>query len=66
MNIGAFALYTSLGAGIWSTVLTLLGYFIGGNELLIKQYLQYLSVGVIIFVILAITAYWQWQQRHGK
>jgi membrane protein DedA with SNARE-associated domain len=66
MNIGAFALYTSLGAGIWSTVLTLLGYFIGGNELLIKQYLQYLSVGLIIFSILAIVGYWQWQRRNGQ
>ncbi len=66
MNIGAFALYTSLGAGIWSTVLTLLGYFIGGNEHLLNQYLQYLSVGLIIFCILAIAAYWQWQRRNGK
>lgn len=66
MNLAAFALYTCLGAGIWSSVLTLLGYFIGGNELLIKEYLQYLTVGLIIFVILAITAYWQWQQRRSK
>lgn len=66
MNLAAFALYTCLGAGIWSSVLTLLGYFIGGNELLIKEYLQYLTVGLIIFVILAITAYWQWQQRKTK
>lgn len=66
MNLAAFALYTCLGAGIWSSVLALLGYFIGGNELLIKEYLQYLTVGLIIFVILAITAYWQWQQRRSK
>ncbi|MHB1331440.1 MAG: DedA family protein [Sulfuriferula sp.] len=66
MNIVAFALYTSLGAGLWSSVLTLLGYFIGGNELLLKEYLKYLSAGVIIFVVLAITIYWQWQKRNGK
>ncbi|MHB1175028.1 MAG: DedA family protein [Sulfuriferula sp.] len=66
MNIAAFALYTSLGAGLWSSVLTLLGYFIGGNELLLKEYLKYLSAGVIIFVVLAITIYWQWQKRNGK
>ncbi|MHB1246117.1 MAG: DedA family protein [Sulfuriferula sp.] len=66
MNIVAFALYTSLGAGLWSTVLTLLGYFIGGNELLLKEYVKYLSVGVIIFVVLAITIYWQWQKRNNK
>ncbi|MHB1334310.1 MAG: DedA family protein [Sulfuriferula sp.] len=66
MNIVAFALYTSLGAGLWSSVLTLLGYFIGGNELLLKEYLKYLSAGVIIFVVLAITIYWQWQKRNNK
>ncbi|MES2367503.1 MAG: DedA family protein [Pseudomonadota bacterium] len=66
MNIAAFVLYTSLGAGLWSSVLTLLGYFIGGNELLLKEYLKYLSAGVIIFVVLAITIYWQWQKRNGK
>lgn len=66
MNLAAFAIYTCLGAGIWSAILTLLGYFIGGNELLLKEYLQYLTVGVIIFAILAITAYWQWQQRKTR
>lgn len=66
MNIAAFVLYTTLGAGLWSSVLTLLGYFIGGNELLLKEYLKYLSAGVIIFVVLAITVYWQWQKRNDK
>ena len=32
MPLGRFALYTALGAGIWVTVLTLLGYFLGAHE----------------------------------
>ncbi len=32
MSLGRFALYTSLGAGIWVTVLALLGYFLGAHE----------------------------------
>jgi membrane protein DedA with SNARE-associated domain len=32
MPLGRFALYTSLGAGIWVTVLALLGYFLGAHE----------------------------------
>lgn len=32
MNFGIFSLFTFLGAGIWITVLALLGYFFGLNE----------------------------------
>lgn len=28
MKLGSFLLYTTLGAGIWNTILALLGYFI--------------------------------------
>lgn len=66
MNLAMFALYTCLGAGIWSAVLTLLGYFIGGNEALIKQFLPYITGGVVIFAIAAGFLYWRWQRRnHG-
>ncbi len=41
MNIIKFSIYTSLGAGIWVTILALLGYFIGENEALIKEYLSH-------------------------
>lgn len=65
MNLAMFALYTCLGAGIWSAVLTLLGYFIGGNEALIKQSLPYITVGVVIFAIGAGLLYWRWQRRNS-
>jgi len=57
MNPGAFALYTCLGAGLWSLVLTLFGYFLGGNEALIKAYQHHITVGVIAFVALIIGGY---------
>ena len=40
MPLGRFALYTALGAGIWVTVLALLGYFLGANEEKVSQYLH--------------------------
>jgi len=62
MNLGAFAFYTTLGAGLWSLVLTLFGYFLGGNEALIQQYQHHITLGVILFVVLVIGGYW-WRNR---
>lgn len=64
MNPGAFAFYTCLGAGLWSLVLTLFGYFIGGNEALIREYQHHITIGVIAFVALIIGGYVWWQKRH--
>lgn len=63
MNLGAFAFYTSLGAGLWSLVLTLFGYFLGGNEAHIKEYQHLITIGVIAFVALIIGGYAWWQKR---
>lgn len=66
MNLAVFSFYTSLGAGIWVTILALLGYFIGGNELLIREYLRDIIVILAIAIILGITAYWRWQRNNGR
>jgi len=66
MNLAVFSFYTSLGAGIWVTILALLGYFIGGNELLIREYLRAIIVILAVAIILGITAYWRWQRNNGR
>lgn len=60
MNLFVFCIYTSLGAGIWVIILTLLGYFLGGNEALIKEYLH--TIIIIILVLLAILALWYYRR----
>ncbi|PUE65026.1 DedA family protein [Arcobacter caeni] len=60
MNILIFSFYTSLGAGIWVIILTLLGYFLGDNEGLIKEYLHYIII--IILILLAILAFWYYKK----
>lgn len=57
MNRVRFSLYTILGAGIWVTVLTYIGYFIGEKEELIKKYSSQAAVGAIIFALAIILVY---------
>ena len=60
MNLFIFCLYTSLGAGIWVVILTLLGYYLGDNEGLIKEYLRYIIV--VILIALAVLAFWYYKR----
>ncbi len=64
MNTSQFAFYTCLGAGLWSLILTLFGYFLGGNQALLKEYQHFITVGVISFVVLLLGAYIWWKKRH--
>ena len=57
MNLWKFSLYTSLGAGIWVLILTLLGYFIGQNEAMVKEYLQIIIVSILVLLGILIFSY---------
>ena len=57
MNHWKFTLYTLLGAGIWCTVLTWIGYFIGENQELIMKYSRQAVIGVVIFSAVLIAVY---------
>lgn len=48
MNHFKFSLYTLMGAGIWVTILTYIGYFIGENQELIMKYSHQALIGVVI------------------
>ncbi len=63
MNLAAFCFYTSLGAGIWVIILTLLGYYIGENELLIKTYLQYIIITLLILCTIGVLIYLYRQRK---
>ena len=62
MNLAVFCFYTSLGAGIWVIILTLLGFYIGENELLIKTYLRDIILTLLILCTIGIFIYW-YRQR---
>ncbi len=63
MNHLRFSLYTLLGAGIWVTVLTLIGYFIGENQQLIMQYSHQALFIVLICSVILIAVYVRLHRR---
>lgn len=56
MDLKIFSFYTTLGAGTWVTILALIGYFVGANEELAKEYTKEITIGVL--VSLAILVFW--------
>jgi membrane protein DedA with SNARE-associated domain len=62
MNHVKFTLYTLLGAGLWCTILTLIGYAIGENQQLIMQYSHKALLWVVLFSA-ALIAVYIWRQR---
>ncbi|TXH71164.1 MAG: DedA family protein [Thiothrix sp.] len=63
MNFGKFSFYTCLGAALWSLVLILMGYFIGGNEQLIKDNLPIMTAAILGSVAAILVIYYFWQKR---
>lgn len=63
MNLAIFCFYTSLGAGIWSLILVALGYFLGQNEDLLKEYLHWITLALVIGVAFGIVIYVAYQKR---
>lgn len=64
MNHWKFSLYTLLGAGIWVTVLTWIGYFIGKEQALIMKYSHQAVIGVVVFSAVLIAVYvWRHKRK---
>ena len=66
MPLDKFMLHTALGAGIWVTVLALLGYFIGENEALVKEYTHQIVLATLLTIAVAIFLYVLKQKRYLK
>lgn len=63
MNHLRFSLYTLLGAGIWVSVLTWIGYFIGENQELIMRYSHKALIIVLACSALLIAVYIRLHRR---
>ncbi len=59
MNLLSFSIYTTLGAAIWVVILTLLGYYIGDNEALLKEYLSIIIYSLLALIAIAVAIYYK-------
>ncbi len=66
MPLGKFSLYTVLGAGIWVSVLALLGYYLGANETQVAQYLKSATLIAMLFIAGLSLFYWLRQKNKGS
>ncbi len=57
MPILNFIIFTAAGAGMWVTILSLLGYFVGENQELVHQYLHQIVYILIAFCVLVAMIY---------
>ena len=57
MNHIKFSIYTLLGAFIWVSILTWIGFFLGHNEALIMQYSHQAIIGVMAASVVLVTTY---------
>jgi len=63
MNHWKFSLYTLLGAGLWCTVLTYFGYFIGAEQAVIKAHFSKVLLGAAVFSVAVVVGYVLWFRR---
>jgi len=67
MNHLKFSLYTLLGAGLWVTVLSYIGYFIGAHRELILQYSHQALIGAMALSMGIIAVYiWNHRRKNRK
>lgn len=67
MKMSHFLLYTGIGAAVWVTILTFIGYYCGRNLDLIKKYSHICTLGVIVACALIITVYvWLHKRRKAR
>ncbi|MEP7326657.1 MAG: DedA family protein [Gemmatimonadota bacterium] len=74
MNLGKFALFTALGAGIWCAVLTYIGWFVGTHETQLKEIsyqamahdvlIKYILPGLVLLIVGYLI--WHRRRRVGK
>jgi membrane protein DedA with SNARE-associated domain len=63
----SFCLFTTLGAGIWVTILAIMGYYFGQNQELLQRHLKEVSIGLIVVVFIVALLYFKfWGKKFAE
>lgn len=65
MNIWKFCLYTAVGSTLWNGLILALGYFVGANSEVLKNYTSWLDKIILLIFIMAIVILF-WKKRMKK
>ncbi len=61
MNLLRFSFYTALGAGTWTVILALFGYWVGRNQTDLEQawkhYSTWISLGLVVLCVVVVGGY---------
>lgn len=63
MNFFRFSLFTGLGAGLWVTILAVIGYTVGENEELVAQWSKHALFWVLLGCAAVILVYWKLKKK---
>ncbi|MCR4818119.1 MAG: DedA family protein [Fretibacterium sp.] len=66
MPLGTFTAFTALGAGVWVTVLTFLGYLLGEHQEFLARYLHLITLGCVGAAACIAGGYVLWMRRRNK
>lgn len=66
MNFQKFIIYSIISSLVWSTSVTLVGYFLGRRFPLIVDYLHYLVVVIVLVSVVPIAVEWWRKRRQGS
>ncbi len=64
MSIPRFVTFTGLGAGIWVSILSIVGYVIGNNQDLIRRSLHKITLYTAGGIVLLVVCYVIWYRGH--
>ncbi|MEO1210389.1 MAG: DedA family protein [Cyanobacteria bacterium J06638_20] len=64
MNMAVFLLYSTLGTIIWTTLLTVAGYWLGAEYERIETYLGPLSKVALGFILISFVGWVWWRHQH--
>jgi len=67
MEITRFLSYTGIGAGIWVSILALMGYYFGQNETLLRENLHIATISIVLLIVLIVVIYiWLNKRKERK